>query len=337
MPSEEQNALTVPEDEPIRRQAAEAFGRGDTVDVIYRVSIAGRVKHLRTIVDAVRDVQGRPLKVYGIVQDVTAVEAGRARLAQVEQLLRDRQHELAAEHQLAVRLQQIILPVPAEPFDLAGLRVAVRYLPAEQASHVGGDWFHAEAAADGTVVLAVGDVTGHGIHAAATMVQLRQALAALTALTTTDPAQLLAYLNRLVRRGGPAADAATAVIARYHPETCTLQWAQAGHPAPLHSRAGTTTELDRPRGILLGAAPDATYATATTTIGPDDVLLFYTDGLIERRGRSLADGLAPVTTTLNRITGSGTRQPLADILGQLDRANPDDDTCIIAIRRLPTN
>src|ERR671929_193516 len=77
------------------------------------------------------------------------------------------------------RLQQIILPVPTVPFDLPGLRVAVRYLPAEQASRVGGDWYHAAASDDGRTVLAVGDVAGHGIHAATTMAQLRHALAAL--------------------------------------------------------------------------------------------------------------------------------------------------------------
>jgi serine phosphatase RsbU (regulator of sigma subunit) len=276
-------------------------------------------------------VQGRPLKVYGIVQDVTAQEASRARLAEVERQLREHRQTLAAEHELAAQLQQIVLPVPAEPFDLSGLRVAVRYLPAEEASRVGGDWFHAAAVEDGSVVLAVGDVAGHGMPAATTMAQLRQMLAGLTVTTTTDPAELLTHLNRLQYAGGMTA---TAVVARYDPATWTLLWAQAGHPAPLHTRAGSTTQLARPAGPLLGALRDAHYATATVTLDPGDLLMLYTDGLIEHRSHTPAEGLAPVIATLDRITASGSRQPLADLLAQLRRANPEDDTCILAVRRL---
>ncbi|MFI7599396.1 SpoIIE family protein phosphatase [Actinoplanes sp. NPDC049681] len=333
MPSEEQNALTLPEDEPIRRQAAEGFGRGDTVDITTRIRVGGRIKHVRTVVDAVRDVQGRPVKVYGIVQDVTAQQTTRAALAEAEQLLQQHQHSLAAEHELAAQLRQIVLPVPAEPFDLPGLRVAVRYLPAEEASRVGGDWFHAASADDGSVVLAVGDVAGHGMHAATMMAQLRHMLAGLTVTTTTDPAQLLWHLNRLLYS---SATTATAAVARFDPPTGSVTWAQAGHPAPLHTRAGTTTELARPRGQLLGAVREAHYDTATVSLTPADLLLFYTDGLIEHRRHTLAEGLAPVIATLNDIAISSSRQPLADLLARLRRANPDDDTCILAVRHHPS-
>jgi serine phosphatase RsbU (regulator of sigma subunit) len=331
LPGAEQDALTLPEDEPIRRQAAAGFGRGETVDMTVRIRLGDRVKHLRSVIDAVRDVHGRPLKVYGIVQDVTAQEISRARLAEVERQLREHRQTLAAEHELAAQLQQIVLPVPAEPFDLSGLRVAVRYLPAEEASRVGGDWFHAAGAEDGSVILAVGDVAGHGMQAATTMAQLRQMLAGLTVTTTTEPADLLAHLNRLLYAGSMTA---TAVVARYDPGTCTVEWAQAGHPAPLHSRVGSTSQLIRPKGPLLGALRPARYATATLTLDPGDLLMFYTDGLIEHRSHTAAEGLAPVIATLNRITASGSRQPLADLLAQLRRANPEDDTCILAVRRL---
>jgi len=329
LPSDEQEALTLPEDEPIRRQAAEAFGRGDTVDVTTRIRVGKRVKHVRSVVDAVRDVHGRPLKVYGIVQDVTAQQTTRAQLAEAEQLLQRHQHSLAAEHELAAQLRQIVLPVPAEPFDLPGLRVAVRYLPAEEASRVGGDWFHAALADDGSVVLAVGDVAGHGIHAATVMAQLRHMLAGLTVTTTTDPAQLLWHLNRLLYS---TATTATAAVARFDPRSRSVTWAQGGHPAPLHARAGITTELARPHGQLLGAVRAARYDTATVSLNPADLLLFYTDGLIEHRRHTLAEGLAPVVATLSDISASCSQQPLADLLARLRRANPDDDTCILAVR-----
>ncbi|MEV0391386.1 SpoIIE family protein phosphatase [Nonomuraea sp. NPDC050643] len=342
LPREETEALTVADDLPVRQQAAEAFGRGQAVDVTYRIRVSGHVKHIRAVVDTVRDSGGRPVKVYGIVQDVTAGETSRLRLTEVERQLSEHRQSLAAEHKVAVRLQQIVLPMPVGPIDLPGLRVAVRYLPAEQASRVGGDWYHAAPVGDGGVLLAVGDVAGHGIEAAAAMAQLRHALAALSVTTTDDPAELLTALNRLLFAGRHA-DAerstlpvtATAVVARYEPATGRLVWARAGHPAPLLSRAGVTTELEPPEGPLLGAFPTAEYELAGAHLRPGDVLLLYTDGLVEHRHQSLDAGLAPVLTVLDHITAEPTSQPLADLLGRLRYTNPDDDTCILAARPLP--
>jgi serine phosphatase RsbU (regulator of sigma subunit)/PAS domain-containing protein len=328
---EETEALVVPEDEQIRRAAGAAFGRGETVDMIYRIRVGDGIKHVRVIGDAVRDAAGRPLRLFGIVQDVTAQETGRARLAKVEEQLREQRQSLAAEHRLAAQLQQIILPIPAAPLELPGLRVAVRYVPAEQASRIGGDWYHA-AARDGSVVFAVGDVAGHGIRAATAMAQLRYALHTLAVTTTTEPARLLAHLNRLLCAEGPVEVTATAVVARYDPPTGTLVWAQAGHPPPLRTHAGVTTVMHRPAGPLLGAFPDARYDTASLKVDDGDLVVFYTDGLIEHRDHSLADGMARVIATLNRVAAAGGEQPLVDLLTQLPRANPDDDTCILAAR-----
>jgi serine phosphatase RsbU (regulator of sigma subunit) len=154
-------------------------------------------------------------------------------------------------------------------------------------------------------------------------------------VTTTDPAVLLSHLNRLLCASTAAASTATAIVARYDPPTRTLVWAQAGHPPPLHVRAGHTTELPRPRGPLLGAVVNAPYETATMTIELGDLLLFYTDGLVEHRDHSMQEGLAPVVATLNRISAARGPQPLAALLAELRRANPDDDTCVLAARPLP--
>jgi serine phosphatase RsbU (regulator of sigma subunit) len=332
LPREESAAMVLPEDEHIGRQSAEAFARGETVDITYRIHAGNRVKHLRAVIDAVRDGNGQPLRLYGIVQDVTARELARVRLATVERQLREHQQTLAAEHRLAAQLQQIVLPIPAEPFDLPGLRVALRYLPAERASRVGGDWYHAATVPDGSVLLAVGDVAGHGLQAATTMAQLRHALAALAITTTAEPAELLSHLNRLLCASEASAGTATAVIARYDPSSGALRWAQAGHPPPLHTRHGATVSLDRPRGPLLGAVPDARYDTATVQLAEHDLLVFYTDGLVEDRQRSLEEGLAPVVATLNEISGRWPQAPLAELLERLQRANPDDDTCVLAAR-----
>jgi serine phosphatase RsbU (regulator of sigma subunit) len=335
MPREESEALVLPEDEPVRRLAAAAFGRGDTVDITYRIRLDDRIKHLRAVVDAVRDTAGRPLKIYGIIQDVTAGEVSRARLTEVEERLREQQRSLDAEHRLAAQLQNIVLPIPREPIALPGLEVAVRYLPAEQASRVGGDWYHAAPGRDGTVLIAVGDVAGHGIRAATTMARLRHGLSALAMTTSTHPADLLAHLNELLYTNEIGVITATAVLLRYDPGTGMLDWAQAGHPAPLLTRDGVTRELGRPSGPLLGALRSAGYGSESTRMLAGDLLIVYTDGLIEDRSHSLAEGLAPVVDTLDRLCADGATPSVTDVLAQLRRANPDDDTCVLAARPVP--
>jgi serine phosphatase RsbU (regulator of sigma subunit) len=333
MSNEETDALALPEDDPIRMAGAEAFVRGEQLDVVYRARINGRVKHLRTVIDAVRDVEGQPLKIYGIVQDVTTRETTRARLAEVERQLDEQRRNLAAEHRLASQLQQIILPVPDAPVDLPGVRVAVRYLPAEHRSRVGGDWYHAGPLPGGPVLLAIGDVAGHGLPAATTMARMRHALGALT-VTTTDPAELMAYLNQVMcgLSGETPMATATAVIARYDPDSASLTWAQAGHPPPLFTEAGTTVALPRPAGPLLGVMDDAVYETATVGFRPGNVLLLYTDGLVEHRSLTLDEGLASVIRSVDAAIASAPEQPLAALLARLPWANPDDDTCLLAAR-----
>lgn len=264
---------------------------------------------------------------------VAAWEDGARRLAEIEQELAEHRRSLDAEHELAARLQQIILPLPDGPVELPGLKVAVRYLPAGQESLVGGDWYHATALRDGSVLLAVGDVAGHGTQAATTMARLRHALHALT-VTTTDPAVLLGHLNQLtcdLAEELPETGA-TAVVARYEPALRRLTWAQAGHPPPLLSRAARTAPLPRPFGPMLGVLENATYECATLDLALGDVLLFYTDGLVEHRQQSLDDGLAAVIRTVDDAVAASPRQPLAELLSRLRQANPDDDTCILAVR-----
>jgi serine phosphatase RsbU (regulator of sigma subunit) len=329
----ETEALAVPEDAPLRLAAAEAFERGERIDITFRVRINGRIKHLRTVADATRDATGRPLRVYGIVQDVTARESSTRRLAEVEQQLADHRRSLHAEHELAARLQHIILPIPERPVELPGVKVAVRYLPAGQESLVGGDWYHAAALRDGSVLLAIGDVAGHGTLAATTMAQLRYSLRAL-AVTTTDPAVLLGHLNRItcdLDEERPET-AATAIVARYEPGLRRLTWAQAGHPPPLLSRGGRTQPLPRPSGPMLGVVEDATYECSELRLAIGDLLLLYTDGLVEYRGRSLDEGLDTVIRTVDEAVAAAPRQPLAELVSRLRQANPDDDTCILAVR-----
>jgi serine phosphatase RsbU (regulator of sigma subunit) len=331
--AEQCEALTLAEDLPLVIGAREAIERDERVDVTFRVRIGGRVKHLRMVADAIRDGYGRTVRVYGIVQDVTAREDSARRLADVERQLAEERRTLAAEHDLAARLQHIILPLPDGPMELPGLKVALRYLPAGQESLVGGDWYHAGKLRDGSVLLAVGDVSGHGMQAATTMAQLRHALRAL-AVTTTDPAALLDALNRLtceLEAESPELGA-TAIVARYDPARRRLTWAQAGHPPPLLSRFGRTAPLARPAGPMLGVLEDATYDCATVEMCVGDVLLLYTDGLVEHRLHGPDDGLANVISAVDEAVAASPERPLGELLARLQQANPDDDTCILAAR-----
>jgi serine phosphatase RsbU (regulator of sigma subunit) len=279
---------------------------------------------------------GRP-KALGKRRALTATVARlRAENAALRLAVAERQRVLDAEQRLADQLRQIVLPVPTAPLTLPGLLVAVRYLPAEHDAPVGGDWYHATALADGTVILAVGDVAGHGLTAAATMAELRHAFAALTVTTGADPAELLGYLNRvLCGWESERPRTATAVVARFDRTTGVLTWAQAGHPAPLLVHAGEVSELHRPHGMLLGANVTSGYETRTLTLACHDTLLLFTDGLIELPGGGPDDRLDDVADSLLASVAEGSTCSLTDLLRRLPPANPGDDTCILVARATP--
>jgi hypothetical protein len=325
--------LVVPEDLGRVEAATTAMlERGAAMDVTFRIRVPGGIRHVRAMLEAAFDPAGRPLRTFGIVQDVTAeaeqVRQARRRLAGAERELTERQRVLRTEHRLVARLREIILPLPAFPVDRPGLQVAVRYRPAEEAAGLGGDWYDLVALPMGRTLLAVGDVAGHGLIAAATMARLRHALAAL-AVTTSDPAELLGYLNRIVC-DDPAEPTATVVVGSYDPPTATLTWAQAGHPPPILVGAGAAHALARPAGTLVGARRDTAYVNAAVRLPTGATLLLYTDGLIERRGGD-GDWLGPVLAAL----AGAEREPIQDLLGRLRPANPDDDTCVLGLRQQP--
>src|SRR5581483_8991406 len=195
--------------------------------------------------------------------------------------------ELAEERRVAVELQRAILPLHDEAFELPGLRTMVRYLPASKAGRVGGDWYITADMPGGHVLIALGDVAGHGLAAAAGMARLRGALAGL-AITGASPERLVGWLNDLVHHVAPE-HTASVVAGYFDPPSRRLTWAQAGHPPPLLVRGGTARPLGQPAGILLGAGRSG-YDAMTVILEAGDVLLLYSDGLVERRDRPLDEG-----------------------------------------------
>ncbi|MET0415260.1 MAG: SpoIIE family protein phosphatase [Actinoplanes sp.] len=325
----EQAALLYPEDRGLAEVAWQTMDTGATADITVRFRVGATTKHLRILSDTVLDATGQPLKINAVVQDVTARENSRTAIDMLRDQVHARELTAIAEHRLAGRLQHMIQPVPPEPFPLAGLEALVGYLPAENSVRVGGDWYLAQDLPDGRVVLAVGDMAGHGLGAANGMAHLRFALLAWLSIGIDEPAVLLGHLNQMCVR---LRLTGTAALGVYHPPTGALCWSRAGHAAPLLGRAGTACELDPPAGLLLGAEGDAAYPERTTRLTPGDVLLFYTDGLVERRGAGepLLPGVLEVLAEASAADGDALDR-LAD---QLHRPSPDDDTCTLAVRVL---
>jgi serine phosphatase RsbU (regulator of sigma subunit)/anti-sigma regulatory factor (Ser/Thr protein kinase) len=193
---------------------------------------------------------------------------------------------LEREHRAAFMLQRSLLPDQLP--ELAGLPVAARYFPARDA--VGGDWYDVMELPRGKVGIAIGDVVGHGISAAALMGQLRTALRAY-ALDGYEPTQILERLNRLLQtiRGRGMA---TAAYATFDQEKSTLRFASAGHPPPVIASAdGEARLLEVSPGAPLGALPYSSYVEGEVTLQDGDILVLYTDGLVEMREQPLDVGL----------------------------------------------
>ncbi|WP_433044790.1 PP2C family protein-serine/threonine phosphatase [Dactylosporangium sp. CS-033363] len=325
----EQSAAVVPEDLPIAEFSWQTLDSGATADVTVRFRVGDAVKHLRVLSDLARDAGGAPLKIYAVIQDVSAREHTRTAIERLSDQLHTREMTAVAEHRLAAQLQQLIQPVPREPFPLNGLRATVGYLPAESALRVGGDWYHAQTLPEGKVILAVGDVAGHGLDAANGMAHLRFALVAWLSIGLREPGTLLGHMNRLcvqLRLTG------TALIGLYDPATHLLTWARAGHMPPLLARSGSAAELPIQPGLLLGAATDAGYPAVVTPLSPGDVVLLYTDGLVERRAMDLGTHLDWVKAALSAATEPGIADPLPGLRRLLRRPSPDDDTCTLAVQ-----
>ena len=200
----------------------------------------------------------------------------------------DRAQRYETERTIAETLQRSVLPETLP--SLEGATVAARYLPGTAAMDVGGDWFDTILLEDGRIAFAVGDVVGKGVDAAATMAQLRNGMRALT-LDSSDPGAIVTKLNRLLD-GYTDAPFATLALVAVDPKTLETTMVSAGHLPPLVLAPGRDPRLlDGGRGLPLGVDPAASYEPRQTVLEPGSVIVLYTDGLVERRDRSLDDGL----------------------------------------------
>lgn len=289
----------------------------------------GITRHMRVIAEPVLDAHHRLLAVRGAYQDISAQHWTEVALAATRDQLAHTEQQAAERNRLTLQLQHAIMP-PAHALPLAspGLQIAVRYRPAESESMVGGDWYDAVVLPSKQIMLCVGDVAGHGIEAATSMVVLRNAMRGL-AVTGAGPAQLLSWLN-VVAHHLTDHVTATAVCGLYDPEKHTLRWARAGHLPPVLIRGRKATPLRTVSGILLGALAEASYEEDELQMDPGDTLLMYTDGLVERRDEAVQDSLAQLLAHA-RIPSATLEQQLDGLLTH-STSDTDDDTCLIGVR-----
>ena len=244
----------------------------------------------------------------------------------------DRARSFESERSIAETLQRSVLPI-ALP-QVGGVQIAARYLPGTREVDIGGDWFDAIELRDGRIGLMVGDVVGKGVHAAASMGQLRNALRAIS-VERLKPPSALTRLDRLAS-DGLEMTFATVVYAVVDTRAGVLRHSSAGHPPPVVAYPDGRVELlEGGRGLPLGTGLDPKYRQSVVELPAGSIVVLYTDGLVERRGSSIDDGLDALVAAMREGPTDAEQlleHVLDEILAGADRA---DDIAILAARFLP--
>jgi len=231
-----------------------------------------------------------------------------------------------ADRAAVAALQRSLIPsdLPAIP----GAAMAARYVPGSGA--VGGDWYDVFTLPSGQLCVTVGDVAGSGLHAAVIMGRMRSSLRSY-ALETTDPSEVLGRLDRKMQHFEPDA-LATVLYAVIEPGLDQMRVALAGHFPPVIARLGQPSELaDVQTGALMGVVSGAQRPVTTVAIPPGALLCFFTDGLVERPGGVIDEGL-------DRLCRAMTAEPpeaaCAAVMRALVGSEPArDDIALLMIRR----
>ena len=247
------------------------------------------------------------------------------------------------QRDLAEGLQRSLLTAPPES---GHAQVVVRYTAAAEAAQVGGDWYDAFLQHDGATMIVIGDVIGHDTAAAAAMGQVRTMLRTLAAHTGSGPADVLCGVDSVMETL-QATVTATAVVARLeqtpaersHGST-RLRWSNAGHPPPMviHPDGTVVALTGVGTDLLLGIDPRSQRGESEAALDRGAIVLLFTDGLVERRGQSIDDGLQQLRDTLEALaTEDRSLDDLCDqVLARMLPPRPEDDVALVAIRAIGT-
>ncbi|MGC4895521.1 SpoIIE family protein phosphatase [Micromonospora sp. DT31] len=246
-------------------------------------------------------------------------------LAQAVASAVEAQRSFDEEHRIAVTLQRSLLPQRLP--DVVGLDLAVRYEPASAQTEVGGD-FYELVMLDGHLLVAIGDVAGHSLHAATVMAELRHAVRAY-AVEGHQPGVILDRVNELMRTLLPN-ELATICVLLLHPPSGLVRLASAGHLPALLSRDGRVEFVTHSApllGVRAPRPPDLEFVLLAGT-----TLVLYTDGLIERRDATIDDGMAALSVAAARVDDD-LDEFCQRLLVELAPPEINDDVAVVAVRR----
>jgi anti-sigma regulatory factor (Ser/Thr protein kinase)/PAS domain-containing protein len=232
------------------------------------------------------------------------------------------------QRETAVTLQRSLLPQELEEPD--DLRIAATYQPGGTDAAVGGDWYDVITLGGGRTALVIGDVMGRGVRAAAVMGQLRTAVRAYARLDL-PPHEVLQLLDGLAAEIDPN-QIATCAYAVHDPNERKLVYASAGHlPILVRDEKGTIHRAEEPTGPPLGTG-GWMHASGSVPLGPGSTAVLYTDGLVERRGEDIDEGVAALENALAGATG--TPQVVCDRLIRAAgvTADHDDDVAVLVLQ-----
>jgi PAS domain S-box-containing protein len=310
--------LVDPEDrEQIRRNVSQALeDRSDEVPAVeYRVrrpdgTTASLVGRARAVVS-----DGEVVRMVGTVQDIT------------------QRRELEREHRIADTLQRALLP-QALP-ELGSVGFATRYVPAEEGSSAGGDWYDVIALPDGTVALVIGDVAGHGVEAASVMGQVRMAVRAY-GLEGHGPRTVVGLVHELLRSFYAGEQMVTMLYVVVDPVTLETRVVNAGHPPMLvlEPEGAGAVFLEGQTGLPLGLAWDLPYEESVARLRSGSTLLLFTDGLVDRRDVEVAEGLERLRAAAEERVDLDIDELCGSLLETLVPEEASDDVAILAARLL---
>jgi phosphoserine phosphatase RsbU/P len=314
--------IPVFDDEIIRRHAASAkhadfmrrmgYRSKIVVPVTAHDHIFGALTFVRSLNDAAFDEE-----------DLSAAQelGRRAGLAVANAKQYHREQHVAATLQRAFLLQDF----PHRE----GLAFNALYRPAKGDAELGGDWFDAFTAPDGSVIIAIGDVAGKGIEAARLMIQLRQSIR-IAAIVNSDPGQILELANAVLFLDRGEAFA-TAFVGRISVDAAAMTYASAGHPPPIVRWEGGELLKLETTSLPLGVDRNCTFSTGTLAIDREALLVLYTDGVTESTRDAVAGEqlLGDVLASEAAIYASN---PARYVARTVSRDRAQDDVAILTVR-----